>query len=248
MKREENIRKRYKILFSLLLAALFISSCVHDPFPVLPDEGGPVIVNTDTLTFTINTKACNPDTVYFENEILPIYISNCAIGGCHDANTAKEGVVLTSYLQIRNKIKPFNPNDSEYFTVLITSDPGALMPRKPGTESGDPLSPDQIDLIRTWIMQGATNNYCDECDTTVYTFASAIQPIFENNCATSLSCHGSRSKNGELTTYDYIKQRVDVNIIQKRVLVNQDMPPSHPLPDCERLLIKLWIDNGALNN
>jgi len=239
--------KNYFWVYALVVSSI-TSSCIHDPFPVPLENNDPVVVTTDTLIYSINTKLCDPDTVYFSSQILPIFISYCAIPGCHDAQTAKEGVVLTNYPLIRQKIKPGNLNDSEYYTVLITSDPEKLMPRKPGTERGDPLSAEQIGLIRDWILQGAKNTFCDECDTTTYTFAARIKPIFEQNCSTSISCHAAGSVNGDLTNYTYIKQKVEFNLIQRRALVFKDMPPANPLPDCERLLINLWIDGGALNN
>ena len=236
-------------LFSLIAVYLAVS-CVHEPLP-LPDDPNPPNgepVNMDTVTFTINTTTCEEGTVYFNTQVLPIFISNCAISGCHDAASAKDGVVLTNYQNIMKKIKPGNLNDSENYEVLITKDSEDLMPRKPGTEQGYSLPLEQINLIKTWILQGAKNNFCDACDTTDYAFNDKIQTIFELNCATSTACHSAGSKNGVLTNYDNIKSYVSANQIQRRVIVYKDMPPAAPLSDCDRLLIKTWIDKGALNN
>ena len=49
-----------------------------------PDEGHP----------------CDPDTVYFENEILPLIISSCATTDCHDKLTDEQEVLLVDYASI----------------------------------------------------------------------------------------------------------------------------------------------------
>ncbi len=233
-----------------LAVIVIVSSCEHEPFLLSEDTVNSPVgpVDTDTVAFKINTTSCEEGTVYFNTQILPVFISNCAISGCHDAASAKEGVVLTNYQNIRRKIKPGNLNDSENYKVLITSDKEDLMPRKPGTEQGYSLPADQINLVKTWILQGAKNNFCDECDTTNYAFNSVILPIFELNCATSVACHGAGAKNGEMTTFSQINSYVSADQIQKRAIVYKDMPPASPLSDCDRLLIKNWIDQGALNN
>jgi len=246
--REFSMRKHFLIFTTTLTLASFIS-CTHEPFLSAEDPNNPdnQPVDMERVDFVINTKACDPGTVYFENQILPIFISNCAISGCHDAQSAEDGVVLTNYNNITKKIKPGDPNDSEYYTVLNKTGED-LMPRDPSTGRGYSLPSDKINLIKSWITQGAKNNYCDECDTTVYTYSGTIKAIIDQNCATSSACHGNGSQYGALTTYAGVKARVDNQLIQKRAVVNQDMPPAGSMPDCDRLLIKNWIDAGAQNN
>lgn len=246
-----NFLYRYRFLiFSLGVLFLVNSSCVHEP--LFDDEngndGGNEIIDTDEVEFIINTTPCEPNVVYFENQVLPIYISNCAISGCHDAQSAEDGVVLTNYNNIMNKIKPGDPNDSEYYTILLDPESDELMPRDPATGIGYSLPSEQINVIKTWIEQGAKNNYCDDCDTTQYSFSGTIKPIIDQNCATTTACHAGGSPYGDFTTYAGVKSRVDNQQIQKRAIVQKDMPPAAPLPDCELLLIKNWIDAGALNN
>ena len=242
---------RNGLIFLLILAILNFIACQHEPMVSLENE---IIYNpdpnTDTVYFRINTSPCESETVYFTNQILPIYISNCAISGCHDAASAEEGVVLTNYQTITRKIRAGNPNDSEYYTVLLSGgeESDELMPRDPATGIGYSLPQEDIDLIRTWILQGAKNNYCDACDTTEYSFAGTIMPIIETNCATSSGCHGAGSMNSRFLSYDQIKPYAGNGLIENRVIVYKNMPPANPLPDCEMLLIKKWIDNGALNN
>lgn len=240
-------------IFYSILGIVFINllSCVHEPFldgedPNDPGNGG--IVDTDVVDFVINTQACDENTVYFENEVLPIFISNCAISGCHDAQSAEDGVVLTDYATISKKMKPGDPNDSEYYTILLDPQSDELMPRDPKTGNGYSLPAEQLNLIKTWIEQGVKNNYCDECDTTQYTYSGTIKAIVDQNCATSSACHGNGTQYGDFTTYEGLKSRVSNQQIQKRAIVDKDMPPASPMPDCELLLIKNWIDAGAQNN
>ncbi len=243
-----SMRKQFLILGTAMVFTMILS-CTHEPFLSTEDPNNPdnLPVDMESVDFVINTKACDVGVVYFENQILPIFISNCAISGCHDANSAEEGVVLTNYNNIMKKIAPGNPNNSEYYTVLLKTGDD-LMPRNPSTGRGYALPSDQLNLIKDWIIQGAKNNYCDDCDTTSYTYSGTIKAIIGQNCATSSGCHGNGSKYGIFTTYAGVKSRVDNQLIQKRAIVNQDMPPAGSIPDCERLLIKNWIDAGAQNN
>lgn len=241
---------RTYIFYSILILFVFnILSCKHEPFFTGENPNDPDgIVDTDAVEFVINTQACEENVVYFENQVLPIFISNCAISGCHDTQSAEEGVVLINYTTISKKMKPGDPSDSEYYTVLLDTKSDELMPRDPNTEKGFSLPADQLNLIKTWIEQGAKNNYCDQCDTTAYTYSGTIKAIVDQNCATSSACHGSGTQYGNFTTYNGLKSRVDNQFVQKRAIVNKDMPPAGPIPDCELLLIKNWIDHGALNN
>jgi hypothetical protein len=239
---------------TLLITAIIVTtvfSCVHEPFPSPggdPDPGNGEPVATDTVNFNIITEECDPGTIYFNTQVLPIFISNCAISGCHDAASHKDGIVTTNYLNIMKGMKAGDLNDSEYYKALIAADSEDLMPRKPGTERGYSLPADQINTIKNWILQGAKNTICNGCDTTSYTFIGKIKSIIDLNCATSTACHGSGSKYGPITTYDQLKAMVDNDLIQKRVIVYKTMPPAAPLVDCDRLLIKKWIDDGGLNN
>ena len=237
-----------KILFVGLIISM-LHACVHEPIVVENDLGstddGPT---SDTVDFKINTKACEDGVVYFENEVLPIFIANCAISGCHDQASAEEDVILTNYQNIMKGIKGSDLNDSEYYKVLVKNEKEDLMPRTPNTEEGFQLPQDEINTIKTWIQQGALNNYCDECDTLDYTFNGVISTIISRNCATSSGCHGSVSQNTIFTSYSGIKSVADNGLLEQKAIIYKTMPPSAALPDCEMLLLKKWLDDGSLNN
>ncbi|MFC2125151.1 hypothetical protein ACFLU5_10090 [Bacteroidota bacterium] len=243
-----------KYLLNVFIVGIIfaIYSCQHDPLPgpenLSEDEipGQNIDMDSDTVVFKINTKVCDKDSVYFNTQILPLFISNCAISGCHDELTAAEGVILTDYNSITKKIKPGDPNDSEYYTIMLKTELDALMPRKPGTELGFSLPQDQLDLIKDWIDQGAKDNYCDECDTTLFTFSEPIFAILERNCNTSSACHGAGTGNSDFTTYEGIYQQA-FNI-EQRAIIYKNMPPAGQLSDCDMLLLKKWIDGGTQND
>ncbi|HXQ22955.1 MAG TPA: hypothetical protein VN812_14855, partial [Candidatus Acidoferrales bacterium] len=94
-----------------------------------------------------------------------IFTPRCAIGTCHDAASATENLNLSAgaaFGQLINvpsaenpampRVDPGNPSNS-FLLVKVQGPPpgeGSLMPL-----TGAPLSPDQIQLIRNWILQGA---------------------------------------------------------------------------------------------
>lgn len=227
-------------IFVLLMAGTLLPGCQHEPMSDLlpPTEEPP----------TGGDQPCSPDSVYFVNQVLPIFLASCAISGCHDQQTASDGVVLTGYSRIMEGIRPRRPNDSEYFEVLLESDPDDLMPRDPATGRGFSLPADQIETIRDWIVQGAKNNICAECDNSDITFSGRIQPLISLNCASSPACHGSGSGQGDFTTYAGVKAKVDNGTFENRVLIQKTMPPAGALSDCDLTALRGWLDAGAPNN
>ena len=93
----------YLIIMSVSL--LLILSCKH-PYGDLADS---VTQIGDTST------PCDATKIYFQQQVLPILVSNCAMSGCHDDATHKEGVVLTSYQKVMatTEVRPGNPGNSK---------------------------------------------------------------------------------------------------------------------------------------
>jgi mono/diheme cytochrome c family protein len=97
------------------------------------------------------------DRIDFNSQIRPILFSSCV--ACHgpDAEERKAGLRLDiaegalEDLGGYSALTPGDPDASELFARIITSDPADLMPPP---KHGGPLAPDQIDLIRRWIEQG----------------------------------------------------------------------------------------------
>lgn len=93
--------------------------------------------------------------VQYETQIQPILTNHCA--GCHgggnlDFSTYESVMASTSSAYGRAIVQPGNPNFSPLYDKLLPNPQfGNRMP------SGGSLTANQIELIRTWISQGATS-------------------------------------------------------------------------------------------
>lgn len=220
-----------KFIFFLLISVLagslvWLSSCKHVP-EVLP-----------------STRPCNPDTVYFQTQVLPILISNCAMSGCHDANSHKEGVNLSTYSKVMSTggVKAGKPNDSDLYKEIID---GKMPPN-------GSLSASDTELIRKWIAQGALNLSCVEgCDSTNVTYTNTISPIIVSQCK---GCHsGSTPSAGiDLSTYDGVKTIALNGTLYGSVshaTGYKAMPQGgSKLSDCQITAIDKWVKMGAPQN
>ena len=241
---------------SLILVALFFQfSCTHDnPFPRPVDDAvGGIESPPDGETGGVqpgndNKPACDPDSVYFANQILPIFIGSCAVVGCHDQTSKADGISLVSYSDIMKGIKAGDPEDSEFFEVISDSSSDDLMPIDPQTGEGFSLPASQIALIEQWINQNAPDNACADCDSSVYNFSGPIMAIIATSCATSIGCHASGSSFGAFTSYENIRPYADNGSLLDRVILKMDMPIAAPLPDCDMDLFRRWLEDGAPNN
>ncbi|HYE54084.1 MAG TPA: c-type cytochrome domain-containing protein [Chitinophagaceae bacterium] len=193
------------------------------------------------------TVPCSPDTVYFQQAILPILVSNCAVPGCHDATTQEEGYVFTNYQNVMKVVRPGRPRDSELYEVITENDPDDRMPRPPRS----PLTTAQIAAIEKWIRQGARNNSCaSACDTSSVTFSGSVQPLLQTYCT---GCHSGANASGgiNLTTFAGVKTQIDNGKLW--AAINHTGPRPMPmggnkLSDCNIARIGIWIRNGAPNN
>ena len=86
-----------------------------------------------------------------------------------------------------------------------------------------------------------------DCSKINANYSSSIKPIIEGNCLSS-GCHNAGSVNGDFTTYDGLKAKVDNGSLDTRVIKNKSMPPSGALHIDNLKRIKCWLNSGALNN
>lgn len=238
------------IQFVIVLAfngAAFLA-CTHEPYYLEPVDTNGLVTNDGTNLEATTSASCDPDTVYFQNQILPIFISSCAVSGCHDQTSHVENLRLVDYDNIIKGIVPGNPSQSKYYKVLTLEETDDLMPQDPTTGQGYRLPDEQIALIKKWIEQQGYNNSCEECDTSDYAFSTRISPIIGTSCATSIGCHGSGSVHGGFTSYNKIKPYIDNGSVYNRVITQKSMPPSGALPECDIEVLKKWIETGAPND
>lgn len=224
------------LLSGICLLALIVS-CKHElPFTLQdpPVAGG--------------TQTCSSDTVYFQNKVLPLLNSSCAMSGCHDAITHKEGINLTTYASIvgTSGVRPGNAANSKLYTVLSKTG-GDQMPPKPAAA----FTTAQKDIIYKWIQQGAKNNACNDCDTTLFTYTAAIAPVMNTYCK---GCHNPSSLGGgiDLSVYTGVKAVASNGKLVGSITHAAGfiaMPQGgNSLSDCRITQIKKWIAAGSLNN
>ena len=207
-------------------------------------------VRDTTFTDPPVPNPCDPDTVYFEADLLPILLSTCARPGCHDV-TAQDGVRLDSYeaVMASNVVVPGDPLESEMYENIIETDPDKRMPPPPN----DPMPTENIQLVYKWISQGAQNLFCEaDCDTTNVTFSGVIWPeIIQKSCT---GCHSGASPNGGVSLENYedvvaVAQSGQLLGVIEHQAGYPPMPQNGPqLSDCKITQIRKWIDDGTPNN
>jgi len=198
----------------------------------------------------IYDATCDSTKVYFVNDVLPIFQSNCSKSGCHDVASHNVGVITTTYENIIEHIEPGSTTNSHIYEAITETDPDKIMPPPPAPA----LLASDITLIETWINQGAINNVCGAagpCNTTGMSYSADIVPIIESKCN---SCHytGSTVIGIPLDTHAGILAKVtDGTLIPAIEYIGGAyavMPPSAKLPACDIEKIKSWVAAGAPNN
>ncbi|MBK7944350.1 MAG: hypothetical protein IPJ85_03135 [Flavobacteriales bacterium] len=225
--------------------ALLLDACKHEPMdgPAVDDGNG----GTDP-----GEQPCDPNTIWFQQQVLPILTSSCTNPGqglnCHHtANDNNDEIQITSYATL---MASGIVQNGDLMEAITDNDPDDIMPRPPFS----PLTADQIALIQIWINQGAQNNSCESaaCDTLNVTYSGTIAPIMQARCT---SCHSGSAPSGglNLTQWGVVNQRAMDGTLEGAVRHLGDpfinMPPLGPqLSSCRIRQIQLWIAQGAPNN
>jgi hypothetical protein len=135
-----NMKKITPFLFPLLMVALLIYAC------------------DDTITASDLDNVKIPDSnVSYSKYIQPIFNGKCgAVNGCHDTESQKGGVILSSWSTVRNYeiVVPGNIANSK----LVWAIEGIGATLMPPQGVVNPLTKNQIAGIKTWIKEGAENN------------------------------------------------------------------------------------------
>jgi hypothetical protein len=236
--------KHYKIYLSLSLliiitAFAWVTSCTHV------------------------TDIANVPEVCFEGEILPIFVNNCAMAGCHNGGGGGESrLVLDNYVDISHSVSPGNPNASRSYQSIIGKGGEGRMP------PGQPLTLYNRTLIRIWIEQGANLTTCggiiapggggNTAGTKRACFTRDILPVLVSRCA-SVGCHDAVTHAEGHIYISYSSTMTSVtpgnpsssHLYQaiKTTSGEGQMPPSGKpqLSSAEIDSIGKWIGYGALN-
>ncbi len=206
----------------------------------------------------------NLPEVCFTGEVLPIFVNNCAIAGCHDGGGRESRMSLNNYADIMREITPGNPNNSRAYQAIISKWENLMPPKQP-------LSLVNRTKIRVWIEQGANLTTCPDVTGTTpppgtgtssnyvarACFSRDILPVIISRCATA-SCHDAitHREGYNYTTYTNILSSVTPGNPGSSRLYRaitsggeSKMPPSGspPLTTAEIDSIGKWIGYGALN-
>jgi hypothetical protein len=237
-------------LLIVLYILVFSNACRFDPIDI---DGNPIDTTGNPIDTTDNpgVNTCHPDTVYFSRDVLPIFVSNCAVSGCHDAITRQDGIQLTDYDKIiqTGEIEPYDLSDGDIYEKITEDDNDDRMPPPPRAR----LTNAQISTIAKWILQGAKNLTCDEggCNTDNVTYSGTIAPFLQNTCN---GCHSGSSAGAGIQLNTYAGVRT-VALNGRLVGAVSHSSGFVPMPqggtkinDCRISQITTWVNAGAQQN
>ncbi len=178
----------------------------------------------------------------FRTQILPIFISNCSIQGCHNPLYQTRGYDFTTYQGIMPIITPGDTATSfliyrtNHFVVLTVADRA---------------------LLAQWILAGAPNSQCNDglndCDTTHIQYSTYVQPTIANYC---VGCHSYKWA-GQCDSLDFTQYSTVAGVAQSGLLMDvirhhyplPSMPEWGPqLDSCTISKIADWVNRGAPND
>ena len=211
---------------------------------------------------THDAKISDLPQICFDRDVLPVYLNNCAISGCHNGNGRESRMALNDYASISSTVVPFNPDASQSYKAIIATWSNRMPP-------GQPLTQENRTIIRLWIEQGALSTICDSAGTNPggggvvssidrACFTRDILPVLVSRCATS-GCHDATSHKSGYTFTSYTTTMKSVSagnpgnsrLYQAINLTSGEnrMPPSgrSQLTVAEIDSIGSWISYGALN-
>ncbi|MBK05505.1 MAG: hypothetical protein CL920_35275 [Deltaproteobacteria bacterium] len=216
----------------------------------IPDQS--VVEAHADISVVEHTPEKGTSQLCFKRDVLPIFVSNCAMSGCHDSITKEDDIDLSSYASIMASddgegIVPGRPDKSEVFESITEDDLEDRMPPPPRST----LSAKQIATLRQWILEGAKNTTCESggetCKTEEMRYAAHISPVIGRSC---LGCHNKTSPLGgvSLASYDdvvkYAKSGLLMKVIRHEAGVKAMPPSGGKLPDCEIKQFQAWITQG----
>jgi hypothetical protein len=228
------MKNYFYILAAFITSLIVMNACKHE----IPQA----VVSVTPVTGGTNE-------VCFESQILPIFQTNCAKAGCHDAATHTDDYIFDSYANIISKdVRPGNASNSKVYEVLFETG-NKKMPRPPNTD----LSPEQKALIGRWINEGAKNTVnCNvNCDSSQFKYSFNVSVTLNTYC---LGCHSGTTPSGSIDLSTYINVK---NIALSGRLVGavshapgySAMPKNaSKLSDCQITQIRKWVNAGAPNN
>ena len=75
-----------------LIAAVLLIACTKEKSDPPEENGGNNVIACEDLSFD------------FQDDIQPIFSTNCALPACHNNQSAQSGVILATYEQIKDEV------------------------------------------------------------------------------------------------------------------------------------------------
>lgn len=202
-----------------------------------------VVAFASFLLLTNCTSEVATPNICFQEDILPLFVSNCTQSGCHNSVDKEENLDLSNYEGIMKTIKAKHPYQSESWTQINSGE----MPPSPYHQ----FTKYEKNQIKHWIKAGAPNSSkCKTCDTT-FTYKARIEPILNKWC---VGCHSASDAGGgyDLSSYDKTILSIPNNKLEGSILHSAGfsaMPKNAgSLSDCDIQAIKNWLAAGHPNN
>ncbi|PHR95997.1 MAG: hypothetical protein COA78_29270 [Blastopirellula sp.] len=137
------------------------------------------------LAFMVNNTLAQAEPISFEREVAPLLEKRC--NECHHLGETSGGLDLTQLSTMLRggddlgpAIVPSKPDESPIIHVLHKGSE-YLMPK-----DRDPLSKDEISLLKQWIAEGAVDDTPTFAIDDITFFESEVRPILLERC---LKCH-----------------------------------------------------------
>jgi mono/diheme cytochrome c family protein len=143
--------------------------CVSSPLStcrfVVPNIFGVLLFLAGLSVWNSGTSTCGAEnsrqasTIDYEKEVRPILVDNCL--ACHGADSEtrygglrldKREAALVGGDSQQQAIIPGKPDESELIRRITSADPDVVMPPSHHAEK---LKPEQIEILKAWIAQGA---------------------------------------------------------------------------------------------
>jgi hypothetical protein len=83
----------------------------------------PLLLLGNLILFTTCKKDIAGPDGCFQEDILPIFISNCTMQGCYNSKEKVAGYDLSNYEGIMKGVKPKHPLNSEIYTAIKGKNP-----------------------------------------------------------------------------------------------------------------------------
>ncbi len=145
------------------VAALILAACdaptpaathaLHETEMPVPSATLELAPTETSAPVSSKTVVAGAGGVSYANDVLPILTSRC--GSCHGTNNPREGLIVTTFAGLLAGSKngvvviPFDPDNS----ILIKQIRDGEMPKR-----GPKLTPEQLQILVDWILQGALDN------------------------------------------------------------------------------------------